>query len=94
LILAYYKVPGLLAKRRWRIAPLPSARNSTRRAAWADVRASEPRRLEALARTALAQADESEHYVAFQKPLEVVTFLAWQEGRAVEIDIDDAQVAT
>jgi hypothetical protein len=47
-----------------------------------------------LARSALAQADESEHCVEFKKPLEVVSFLAWQEGNVVEIDIDEMQVAT
>ena len=49
--------------------------------------------IEALARTALAHADEEEHCVAFEKPLEVVSFLAWQEGESVEIDLDDMQVS-
>jgi hypothetical protein len=49
--------------------------------------------IEALARSALAQANEDDHFVPFARPLEVVRFLAWQEGAVVEIDIDDAQVA-
>jgi hypothetical protein len=48
----------------------------------------------ALARTALAQADEGDHYVAFEKPIEVVSFLPWQGGDVVEIDIEDSQAAT
>jgi hypothetical protein len=49
--------------------------------------------IETLARTALATADAEEHFVPFEKPLEVVRFLAWQEGATVEIDIDDVQVS-
>ena len=49
--------------------------------------------IEAIARSALAQADEEDHFVPFEKPLEVVSFLAWQEGDVVEIDLDDAQVS-